>query len=345
MATAKRLPSGSYRAQVFDYKDDSGKRHYKSFTANTKKEAEYMAAEYALDKNRRRGSINITYGQALDNYISSRSNVLSPSTIREYKRSRKIDLQQLMNVNVQDITQDLIQSAINQESISHAPKTVRNMHGLLSAVLRTYRPEFMINTSLPQRRPPKLYIPSDNEIKILIEKVKDEDMLIAILLAAFGPMRRSEICALESTDIKDGVIHVQHAMVIDQYNNWVIKDTKSYAGDRYIPIPDFITEKLNTKTGRIIRLMPSHVSDRFIDIQDASGLPHFRFHDLRHYSASIQHAMGIPDAYIMQRGGWGSDAVLKQVYRHALSDTAVKMNQIANQHFQNMQHDMQHEKK
>ena len=56
---------------------------------------------------------------------------------------------------------------------------------------------------------------------------------------------------------------------------------------------------------------------------------------LRHYCASIQHALGIPDAYIMQRGGWNSDAVLKQVYRHALSDRAVQMNAIANEHFQN----------
>lgn len=75
------------------------------------------------------------------------------------------------------------------------------------------------------------------------------------------------------------------------------------------------------------------VSDRFIDIQNASGLPHFRFHDLRHYCTSIQHAMGISDAYIMQRGGWGSDSVFKQVYRHALSDQEAKMNGVLNKHF------------
>ena len=63
------------------------------------------------------------------------------------------------------------------------------------------------------------------------------------------------------------------------------------------------------------------------------NLPHFRFHDLRHYCASIQHAMGIPDAYIMQRGGWGSDTVLKNVYRHALKDKSDEMNDLANEHF------------
>lgn len=42
------------------------------------------------------------------------------------------------------------------------------------------------------------------------------------------------------------------------------------------------------------------VVKRFTDILKKVGLPHFRFHDLRHYCASIRHALGIPDAYIMQ---------------------------------------------
>ena len=41
MATAKKLPSGKWRALLYDYTDAQGKRHYESFTADTKKEAEY----------------------------------------------------------------------------------------------------------------------------------------------------------------------------------------------------------------------------------------------------------------------------------------------------------------
>ncbi len=45
MATAKKLPSGKYRCLIYDYTDQSGKRHYKSFTAKTKKDAELAAAQ------------------------------------------------------------------------------------------------------------------------------------------------------------------------------------------------------------------------------------------------------------------------------------------------------------
>ena len=34
-----QLTSGNYRVQIYDYTDAAGKKHYKSFTAPTKKEA------------------------------------------------------------------------------------------------------------------------------------------------------------------------------------------------------------------------------------------------------------------------------------------------------------------
>lgn len=54
MATAKKLPSGSWRCQVYDYTDKNGKRHYKSFTSTDqstkgKREAERMAADYVAE--------------------------------------------------------------------------------------------------------------------------------------------------------------------------------------------------------------------------------------------------------------------------------------------------------
>lgn len=125
---------------------------------------------------------------------------------------------------------------------------------------------------------------------------------------------------------------------------WIVKEPKSYAGDRYISYPDFIAEKWKGLNGRIILLTPDNVSNRFTRLLKSNGLPHFRFHDLRHYSASIQHALGIPDTYIMERGGWSNDSVLKAVYRHTMAGQAQEMNRIANDYFTNMQHEMQQKK-
>ena len=348
MPTARKLPSGSWRCQVYSHTEEifleggtiKKKRIYKSFTCDDptskgRRKCEKMAADWVIDKENQK-ICNLTFGEALDQYIESRSAILSPATVREYKRTRKSDLQGLMGIRIDSITQEQIQKEINKESLSHSPKSVRNMHGLLSAVLRTYRPNFALSTALPKKVRPKLNIPTEEDIQRLMAYVKDTDMEIPVLLAAFGPMRRGEIAALDSDHMKGNIVHVEYSMALDENNKWVKKSPKSISGDRYIEFPDFVIEKLQGIDGRIVLLKPNQISDRFIDIVKRAGLPKFRFHDLRHYSASIQHALGIPDAYIMQRGGWGSDAVLKNVYRHVLEDKTEQMNQIANSYFESL---------
>ncbi len=340
MATAKKLPSGSWRCQVYDYTDENGKRHYKSFTSTDqstkgKREAERMAADYAAEKELR-SHCTLTFGEAFDNYVKDRASVLAVSTIREYKRTKRADLSEFDKMKIENITPELIQEFINRKAREKSPKTVKNIHGIISAVLKVYRPEMALNTALPQKVPPKLYIPTDEDVKTLLNHIDDEDMMIAVLLAAFGPLRRSEICGLEDTDFNGNIAHIQRAVVLDENKQWVDKTTKSVAGNRYVPFPDFVMDRIRDRKGRIVHLKPNQISDRFIDLVARSGLPRFRFHDLRHYCASIQHALGVPDAYIMQRGGWGSDAVLKQVYRHTLSDQSETLNHVINDHFSNL---------
>lgn len=342
MPTARKLPSGSWRAQVYDYTDENGKRHYKSFTCDNpksvgKKIAEKMAAEYALTKDTKSRSKK-TFGQALEKYISMREPVVSPRTILNYKRLQDKDLKVLADIEINDFTQEIIQDFVNKDSEVHAPKTVRDNQGLIAAVIKQERPNFVLNTVLPKPVRPQLYIPSDDDVKKLIKLATDTNLEIPILLAAFGPMRRGEICALDTDNINGNVVHVCKNMVLGPDKKWVIKAPKSYAGDRFIDYPDFVAEKWNNKKGKITDLTPDNITTRFSRLLKNSGIPHFRFHDLRHYSASIQHALGIPDAYIMSRGGWGNDGVLKSVYRHAMMGKTQEMNHIANTYFSNMQH-------
>ena len=45
------------------------------------------------------------------------------------------------------------------------------------------------------------------------------------------------------------------------------------------------------------------------------------------------HAIGVPDQYILQRGGWATDNVMKTVYRNVIDLEAVKQNKKINKHF------------
>ena len=346
MATAKKLPSGSWRVRVYSHTEEvlqpdgtkKEKKIYKSFTFDDptprgKRKCEAEAAEWAKEKETKTKSESLTFQQALNNYISSRENVLSPTTLREYKSIKNNYIRSLMNIKIDSITQDDIQKAINIESLTHSPKTVRNIHGLISATLKVYRPSMALNTALPKKKRVKLYIPTDHDVQKLLKYVEGTEMELPVLLAAFGPMRRGEICAVESSDIKGNIVHVCKNLVRKEDGSWIVKEPKSYSGDRYIEYPDFVAEKWKGIDGRLVKLLPHQITNRFGDILERAGISHFRFHDLRHYSASILHALGIPDVYIMQRGGWGNDGTLKAVYRHALSDKMKEANDTANKHF------------
>lgn len=356
MATAKKLPSGSWRVQVYSHTDENGKKVRKSFTCDDpspkgKRICEAEAAAWAKEKEEKSASkYQMTFGQAAEEYIALRENVLSPRTVDDYRRYANRVLACLANKNINHITQTDVQSIVNDYAKTHSPKTTQNIHGFISVVLKEYRPDFVLRTKLPKKTQTELYIPSDDDIKKLMEVAKGRPLELPILLAAFGPMRRGEICALNSKDIDGNTVHVCENMVkkiVDGKNTWIIKSPKSYAGDRYIEYPDFVAEKWKGIDGLICQSNPDTITKSFGELLDKAGLPHFRFHDLRHYSASIQHAIGVPDQYIMARGGWGDTKTLQRVYRHALDDRTKSETAKINSYFsslnQNSSHESSHE--
>lgn len=332
MAKAKKLPSGTWRVLVYAGKEN-GKPKYKSFTAPTRREAEAKAATYTLDRKERTDA-NMNVHDAIDRYITSKENVLSPSTIRGYRGILRNNLKDIMYTSLDRLTSEAVQAAISKEATNHTPKTVRNIHGLLSASLAMFAPDIRLNTTLPQKKKPVYYTPTDAEIKKLMEYVKGTELELAVLLAATGSLRRSEICALTVDDVQDGGVIINKAMVRGDKKTWCIKQPKSQAGYRFVPLPPNVIQTLRkVKEGRIFPHNPEWLSDSFFMALQKAGIPHFRLHDLRHYYASTLHAMGVPDKYIMLYGGWSSEATLHQVYQHAMRDKQDSFAQAVTTHF------------
>jgi integrase len=339
MPTARKLPSGSWRCRVYSHTDESGKKIWKSFTCSDpspkgKRICEEEAAAWAKDKEQRKVN-NKTFGQCADEYINIRRNTLSPRTIEDYEGMKKRYLTDLSEKSIEAVTQKDVQRVIDTWSAKLSPKTVGNIHCFISAVLRQERPALALTTSLPQRTKPNLTIPSDQDVKRLLEAVRGTTLELPVMLAAFGPMREGEICALRADNIDGTVVHVCENMVKKVTNgktDWIIRHPKSTDGDRFIDYPQFVANMWKGKNGRLVDMNPNTLCKQFKAKLDSLGMS-FRFHDLRHYSASIQHALGVPDAYIMQRGGWSSDRILKAVYRHAMDDQAKKMNDKVNGYF------------
>lgn len=304
-----------------------------------------MAAEYAANKSKISSYSNMTIAEAIEKYIASKKNVLSPSTIRGYRRMEKVNLQPISNLNIDALTQEQAQLFVNECAASLSPKTVANIHGLLSAALSMFRPDFRLSTTLPQKIKSNIYVPSDSEIAVLLKNIENTELEKAVLLAAFGSMRRSEIAALTSEDVNGLNISVNKALVQDENDEWILKPPKTFSSYRSIEFPQLVMNKFAGVYGRLVKLNPDQITCQFSRALKMCGLPHFRFHDLRHYQASILHALGVPDLYIMGRGGWKSANTLNKIYKHEIDAKRKEVIAIANNHFtQIMQHEMQHKK-
>lgn len=352
MAKAKKLASGSWRCLAYSHtervwdpkkKEWKEKRIYESFTARTKKEAELMAAEFAVSKDVKKRPDNLTIYEAIDRYIQIKEGVLSPTTVRTYKSARRTHFEDIGDLSIRDINGSTVQAWISELSIRLQPKTIKNTYGLLVSTLDMFNPDLHIKVQLPQKKSPEFYTPSDSDIKKLLSQIEGTELEIAVLLAAFGTLRRGEICALTDKDIHGNYITVNHAFVRNENNEWILKEPKTAGSKRTIELPEFVINKMKGIDGYIVKLHPDALSERFRRAVKKSGLPQFRFHDLRHYSASILHAIGVPDQYIMQRGGWVSDHVMKSVYRNIIDEESAKQNQKIIAHFNQMQHEIQHE--
>ena len=326
MATAKKLPSGSWRCQVFAGTDERGKRLYKSFTVKDpsrkgKKECERLAAEWALDRADK--GDNITVYDAVRKYIDTKEKALSPSTVRGYERYLKKRIVPIQSELLPDLAQARVQAWVNGLYPECSEKYIKNVLGLFNSAV-AYCGGRTFDVTIPSSAKPLLHTPCDDEVKLLINHIRNRpELLAAVLLAAFGSMRRGEICALTPDDFHGCRVRVSKSMVRDKDDFWVIRPVpKTDESNRTVILPDFVMGEIVLPVrGRVVPLHPEQVSNRFRRAVRSCGCEtRFRFHDLRHYYVSIAHALGVPDAYIMQMGGWKTDNVMKRVYRDTLPD-------------------------
>lgn len=334
---AKKLPSGSWRARVYwtEVIDGHSVRRSRSFTAADRKSANLAAALFERE-HEEQAKANMTVGAALDAFIEARAASVSPSTLRCYKSSRKSSYELIEAVPLSSVDSVAVQNWVDKFKKDRSPKTVANNYMLLKSAITMFRPSLNLRVILPQRKQAELFTPTDADIKKLLADFKDTDLEKCVILAAFGTLRRSEICALTRADVKENFITVNKALVYDG-TQYVVKCPKTASSTRTVELPQEVIKTLLRGTeraeDRLVSLTPNAISVAFHKAVKSAGLPPFRFHDLRAYSASIRHALGIPTKYIMSDGGWSSPAVLDRVYKRALADKRKEFSKVSNSHF------------
>lgn len=293
-----------------------GKRYYVSVDHKpTKKEAEQIIFDYILNHNIvTQMNHESTFSDAVNDYCSIKSRVLSPSTLLNYKRVRNNLPDYFQLAPLHSIDNRLIQRCINDYAVNRSPKTVQNAYGLISAVMRQYT-DLNVKANLPMKIKKEPYIPTPEEVKALIAQAKDTKYYVPIMLAVYG-LRRSEIYALTIDDLEGNVLTINKAAIRSEGSkSLVIKQTtKTASSTRKIYISDDLAAVIRSQ-GYVTKGSPDSIF-HFIDKTEKElGIPHFSLHKLRHYFATQMSAI-LPEADVLALGGWSTPNVMKTVYRH-----------------------------
>ena len=230
------------------------------------------------------------------------------------------------NTPIEKINLPVLQTYINNFSADHSPKSVRNTNGFIVAVLKFYGSDIK-TPRLPQKEVKKDYIPTENDVKRILNEFKGHKYEPFIILATMG-LRRSEICALTDDDLEGNILTINKALVQNDKKEWVIKQTKTVESTRTIVIPQHVADMLR-KNG-FYTDSPENLYFALSRAQKRLGIPHFSLHKLRHFFASYMHDLGYSDKQIQEFGGWKTDEVMKKVYQHAMNMKEVKENMAAN---------------
>lgn len=314
----QKLPSGSYRIRqmqdgitysvVVDHEPE-------------KNEATLLLAEVIKKRPKR---VNMTFDDACAAYIDSKSNVLSPKTLLEYNANRKKVSEEFSKMRIINITTLDVQKLVNDWSARLAPKTVANYAGFVMSVLKSVDVDIK-PPKLPQKVKKDIYIPTENDVKVLRKHFEGTKYEVAFFLACIG-LRRSEICALTLDDLDGCTLTINKALVQNENKQWVVKTTKTTDSTRTLILPEAVVVKIHEQ-GFIYKGNPDNFYKRILYAQKKAGLPHFKLHALRHFFASYMHDLGYSDKQIQEMGGWKTDNVMKTVYQHAMNmnETKAKM--------------------
>ena len=261
----------------------------------------------------------VTLEAAIDNYINSRRNVLSPSTLAGYNTVKKNRFKSAMHKPISEVSD--WQQVINEEALECSPKTLKNAWGLISPALKNAGLT-LPKVTLPQVAPKEPVYLSPEQIKTFVAALKGTSVEIAALLGLHS-LRRSEIAALDwsNVDLEKRTIKVAGSVVPGE--NWTLVEkptNKNRTSTRTIPImiPELYDalKAVKDKTGKVVTCYISTVYERVNKVCEDNGLPKLGVHGLRHSFASLAYHVRMSEQAAMQIGGWSDYATMRKIYTH-----------------------------
>ncbi len=313
----RRLPSGNWFIQMrlggesVSVTDPSEKQCVKA--------AQLLKAEYLAGKRVTKKPERVTLAEIVERYITSRQNVLSPSTIRGYRIIQRTRFQAYSSQEIHAIDW---QSLVNEEAALCSPKTLHNAWMLLSSAVYAGTGTRPVAT-LPQvPKNTRLYL-TPAQIDLFTGAIQNTDVEIPALLGLCS-LRCSEILGLKwrNVDLEKGIVYVRGSAVRGSDGKLIYKDTnKNRTSNRVVPIMPQLMDALQKAPEHlpddpVVSCSQQSIYTRVNTICRKNKLPEIGVHGLRHSFASLAYHLNVPYKVAMEIGGWSDDHTMQKIYTH-----------------------------
>lgn len=285
-----------------------------------------------------------------------------PRTLDSYSDTVRLHLiPSIGKVPLGKLAPQHIQAMINAKLADFSPRSVQYMHSVLSRTLtRAVKwdlvPRNVCTLVSPPRVPRHQVEPlSPDDARQLLEAVKgaEHEALYGVAMAL--GLRKGEALGLrwQDVDLDAATLTVRHQLQARRGKR--LTEPKSDRSRRTLPLPEFAVKALRAHrvhqlqtrlvagsrwqdTGHVFTtsigtpMDGSRVSKLFRKALGKAGLPHKRFHDLRHTAASLLLAQGVHPRVVMETLGHSQISVTMNTYSHVmptlLRDAADKMQSV-----------------
>ena len=344
-----------------------GKRQRKSFYAATRAEVASRLAGAVRDHQL--GKAPVPEREKLGDFLSrwledTARHSVRASTYRGYEVLLRLHIiPEIGHLKLARLTADDLDALYSRLLDKLAPKTVKMAHAVIHRALSHAQKRGAVAVNVasvaePPSAPRKEFrcLTSEEAARFLKAATGDRFSGLYVLALNTG-MRQAELLGLRwaDVDLSGAVLHVRQ-QVYRLKGEWVFSEPKTAASRRTISLSGACVEALRSHRARQLEerlgvgaewedndLVFSNRLGRpmakenllrgsFWPLLEKAGLPHVRFHDLRHSCASMLLAANVNPKVVQEMLGHSSIAVTMDTYSHAMpslqADAAERMGRL-----------------
>lgn len=327
---------------------------YKVLYAKTEKEAYEKLQQAQFDQ--KQGKLATGPQRKLEDYLKQwleevkKDNIRTSSYVRYHSLITTHIVPELGRVSLQNLKPEQIQAFYAKKiKAGLSARTVQLIHKVLHDALDNAVKWNLVSRNIcdvvtvPRAQRNEIQPLTPDQANKLLASARGHRLEVLLTVALITGMRRGELLALrwENINFDTNTLQVRRTVSNQAGYGFVETEPKTQSGRRSISLPSFVIARLkhhriqqreqqlkvgkeweekdlvfpNRKGGY---LSPKILFESFERLLKRAGLPHIRFHDLRHSAATILLSMGVNPKVIQEILGHSNISMTLGTYLHVL---------------------------